>query len=381
MASQETKRGADRPGETTAAHVIDRRQFLQYTGTVLGGVTLASAAQAARAASHDLASTSGRGGNGSVATARPLVRVAADPSRIPPPITRRRPAVVPVTLEAREVMAEIEPGVRFRFMTYNGQIPGPFIRVREGDTIDLTFRNPRTNTEAHNVDFHAAMGPGGGALATWTEPGEEAHLRFRASYPGAFIYHCAVSNMDMHISSGMFGLILVEPKKGLPRVDREFYLGQHEIYTNKPAGLPGEHDFDVGAMVREEPSYVVINGAARGLTPKRYGAMHVRTGSTARVYFVVGGPNLSSSFHPIGNVWHELWPEGSVINAPLRFIQTYAVPPGSTTVATLRFPVAGDVKLVDHALTRVVHQGCLAVIHAEGAHDPTLFQAGGRRQL
>ena len=292
---------------------IGHRRFLQYTTTAMGAASLARLTPTA--------------GAGTIIGASPRTgsetpkRVAADPTHIPP-ITRRRPAVVPVMLEAREVMAEIEPGVLFRFMTHNGQVPGPFTRVREGDTIDPTVRNPKTNTEAHNVDFHAVMSPGGGALTTWTEPGEEAHLRFRATYPGAFIYHCAVSNMDMHISSGMFGMFLVEPKAGLPRVDYElYYLGQNEIYTDKPAGLPGRHHFDIGAMLREQPTYVVINGAAHGLTAQCYGAMRVRMGSAARIYFVVSGPNLSCSFHPISHVWHELWPEGAMANESLHFVQ------------------------------------------------------------
>ena len=368
MVAKATSGGA---GTQEGVYAIGRRRFLQYTTTAMGAASLAGRTPAAGAGTII-------GARRSAQASGILKRVAADPTHIPPPITRRRPAVVP---EAREIIAEIEPGVLVRFMTYDGQVPGPFIRIREGDTIDLTFRNPKTHTEAHNVDFHAAVGPGGGALATWTEPGEKAHLRSRATYHGAFIYHCAVSNMDMHISSGMFGMILVEPKAGLPRVDYEFYLGQNEIYTDKPAGLPGQHHFAIGAMVREQPTYVVINGAAHGLTAQRYGAMQVRTGSTARIYFVVGGPNLSCSFHAIGNVWHELWPEGATANKPLHFVQTYPVPPGSATVATLHFPVATDIKLVDHALTRVVHQGCLAVIHAEGRGNPELFQARGKRLL
>ena len=187
--------------------------------------------------------------------------------------------------------------------------------------------------------------------------------------------------MDMHISSGMFGMILVEPEAGLPRVDYKFSLGQNEIYADKPAGLPGQHRFAIGAMVRERPTYVATNGAVHGLTAQRYGAMQVRTGSTTRIYFAVGGPNLSCSFHAIGNVWRELWPEGAMTNKPPHFVQTYPVPPGSATVATLHFPVVADIKLVDHALTRVVHQGCLAVIHAEGRGNPELFQARGKRPL
>ena len=352
-----------------------RRDFLKLAGVAAGTASLAGVAREADAASASAPVAAAS------AAKTATVRVAADPTAIPGPIKRRKPAVVDVVLEAREVVAEIEPGVTYRFMTYNGQIPGPMIRVRQGDTINLTLRNPADSMQAHNVDLHAVMGPGGGAMATLAQPGEEAQVRFKLTYPGAFIYHCAVSNMDMHISSGMFGMIVVEPEEGLPHVDHEFYLGQHEVYLDAPAGVHGERSFNTGAMVHEQPSYVLINGAKNALTPGAYGPMKVKTGETARVFFVCGGPNLSSSFHPIGNVWREVWPEGALRNAPLRDIQTQPVPPGSTAVATLHFPVPGGVKLVDHALSRVAHKGCLAMIQAEGAPRPDLFQPLGVRKI
>jgi nitrite reductase (NO-forming) len=309
------------------------------------------------------------------AQSKPTVdRVAADPTDIPGPIDRDEPAEVQVTLRPEEVTAEIEDGVTFDFMTYNGQVPGPFVRVREGDTVDLTFENPDANTMPHNVDFHAVAGPGGGAEATMTNPGETAHLRFKATYPGAYIYHCAVPNLDMHISAGMFGIILVEPKDGLPEVDHELYIGQHEVYTNKAAGEAGKHAFDVQAMVDEEPTYVLMNGEKYAMTPNGYGpAATVNTDETARVYFVAGGPNLSSSFHPIGNVWETLYPDGSLSTDSQTHIQTRLVPPGSTTVATMDFPVPGNFKLVDHSLTRVARKGCMAVVTAEGEENPEVF--------
>lgn len=185
-------------------------------------------------------------------TVRPDVdRVAADPTDIPDPITRTEPAEIDVTLEPREVTAELEDGKTFDYMTFDGQIPGPFIRVRVGDTVNLTFRNPEKNAMPHNVDFHAVAGPGGGGEATMTNPGETTHLRFKVTYPGAFAYHCAVpGDMDTHLSSGMFGIILVEPKERLPEVDHEFYLGQHEIYVKEDDGTLR---LDVEAMSREDP--------------------------------------------------------------------------------------------------------------------------------
>jgi nitrite reductase (NO-forming) len=301
-------------------------------------------------------------------------RIAADPTDIPEPIDRDEPETVEVTLRAEEVTAEVEDGVEFDYMTYNGQIPGPMIRVREGDTVDLTFENAAANAMPHNVDFHAAYGPGGGAEATMTTPGETTRLRFRATYPGAFIYHCAVPNLDMHISAGMFGMILVEPAEGLPAVDHEIYLGQHELYTDGDPGQEGTHSFDFDAMAAEEPTYVVMNGEKYAMTPGRHGpAATVGTGETARVYFVTGGPNLTSSFHPIGNVWTECWAEGALSSDPERNVQTKPVAPGSCAVTTMEFPVPGPVKLVDHALSRVARRGCMAVVAAEGEANPEVF--------
>jgi nitrite reductase (NO-forming) len=245
--------------------------------------------------------------------------------------------------------------------------------VRQGDTVDLTVENPEENTMAHNVDFHACYGPGGGADATTVAPGASARLQFKATYPGAFIYHCAVPNTDIHISAGMFGIILVEPEDGLPEVDHEFYVGQHELYTDKRAGESGHHAFDMEAMRREDPSYVLMNGEKYALTPDGYGPMTVETGDTVRVYFVTGGPNLTSSFHPIGNVWKELYPKGSFGSQTQKYIETTPVRPGTATVATMDFPVPGGVKLVDHSLTRVARKGCMAVIAAEGEEDPDIF--------
>lgn len=308
-------------------------------------------------------------------TAKPTVdRVAADPTDIPDPIDRNSPKEIDVTLRPEEVTAEIEPGVTFDFMTYNGQIPGPFIRARVGDTINVTFENPEENAMPHNVDFHACYGPGGGAEATMTAPGETAKLKFSPQYPGTFIYHCAVPNLDMHISAGMFGIILVEPKEGLPEVDQEVYLGQHEVYTDKKAGEKGKHAFSMANMVREDPTYVLFNGEKYAFTPGARGpAATVNTGDTSRVYMVTGGPNLTSSFHPIGNVWSECWAEGAVESDPELNVQTKLVAPGSTTVATMEHPVPGPVKLVDHALSRVTRKGLMAIVQVEGDANPEVF--------
>ncbi|WP_049925040.1 copper-containing nitrite reductase [Halopiger goleimassiliensis] len=302
-------------------------------------------------------------------------RIARDPTDIPPPVDWDEPREHDITLETERVTAEIEPGVTFDFMTFGGQVPGPMVRVRRGDRVNLRFEVPEEmNMTLHNVDFHAVYGPGGGADATTITPGEKAaEISFTAEYAGAFIYHCAVPNMDHHISSGMFGTILVEPEEGLPEVDNEYYLGQHELYTDGKVGEEGHHGFDFDAMKREDPTYVVFNGQAYGLTEDGVGPMEAEVGETARVYFANGGPNLTSALHPIGNVWSNYYRDGDLLSEPDKNIETAPVTPGTTTVGEMEFHVPGPVKIVDHALSRVVHKGALAVVDVQGEENPEIY--------
>ncbi|QLG49171.1 copper-containing nitrite reductase [Natrinema halophilum] len=302
-------------------------------------------------------------------------QIARDPTDIPAPVDWTQPRTHDVTIRTEKVTAEIEPGVTFDYMTFEGQVPGPMLRVRRGDTVNLTFDVPEElNAAMHNMDFHAVYGPGGGADATTIAPDDDpTQIQFRAEYPGVFIYHCAIPNMDMHISSGMFGSILVEPEDGLPEVDNEFYLGQHEIYTTGEVGEDGHHGFDYEAMKREQPTYVVFNGQAYGFTEDAAGPMQANTGETARVYFANGGPNLLSSLHPIGNVWSDLYRDGDLLSDPANNVETTPVAPGTTTAGVMELPVPGPVKIVDHALSRVVHRGALGVVDVQGDPKPEIF--------
>ncbi|WP_255198757.1 copper-containing nitrite reductase [Halorarius litoreus] len=300
-------------------------------------------------------------------------QVAADPTDIPAPIDRDEPTTHEVELEAKEVRAEIEDGVTFNFMTFDGQIPGPMIRVRQGDRVEFTLKNAPENNMPHNVDMHAIYGTGGGSVATTAAPGEENAEVFTARYPGAYIYHCAVPNLDYHISAGMFGMILVEPKEGLPEVDREFYFGQHEVYTDSKQGSEGHHGFDMKRMAQEDPTYVLLNGEKFGYAAANHGPLEAKQGERVRVFFVDGGPNLSSNFHPIGNVWSDAYRDGALASAPEKFVQTMKVPPGSCMVGEMDTPVPERIKLVDHALSRVVRKGALAEIDVTGTENPETF--------
>ena len=295
--------------------------------------------------------------------------VAADPTELPDPVDRDEPRTVEVELTIEEVVAQIEDGKTFRFLTYDGQVPGPMVRVRQGDRVRVTVENPPDSQMNHNTDFHAVYGTGGGSIATTAEPGGSNDERVRLEYPGAFIYHCAVPNLDQHISAGMFGMILVEPKEGLPEVDHEFYFGQHELYTDRAAGEEGHHGFDAGAMKAED----LLNGGKFAWAAANQGPLQAAVGESARVYMVTGGPNLSSNFHPIGNVWTEAYRDGAVASDPERYVQTMKVPPGSCMVGEMDLPVPERIKLVDHALSRVVRKGALAEIDVTGEERPEVF--------
>jgi nitrite reductase (NO-forming) len=355
----------------TTIPTASRRRVLQAMG--LGATAAVAGCVGAPAATLDTNDENPTPPSMNDAKAPTLDRIAADPTDIPGPITRSEPTTVRATMTTREHVAEIEPGVTYTFMTFDDRIPGPMLRVREGDTVEFTITNDPDNEMPHNIDLHAVRGPGGGAEATMVAPGETKTFRFTATYAGLFVYHCAVPNLDYHISSGMFGAILVEPKDGLPPVDHEFYLGQHELYTTGEAGEKGHHDFDFEAMAREDPTYVLINGEKYAIGPQGYNDMRMATGETARVYYAVGGPNLFSSFHPIGSVWDEVWPQGAIESDAHRNVQTTPVLPGSTAIATLHAPVPGPIKLVDHALSRVARKGALAVIDVQGPANPEIF--------
>lgn len=302
-----------------------------------------------------------------------IERIAADPTNLPAPIARSTPKTHEIELVSSEVVSEIEDGMQFRYLTYGGQVPGPFIRVRQGDTIILTHRADPENVLLHNVDFHSVYGTGGGSDFTYVAPGQSKTIKFKAMYPGAYIYHCAVPRLDYHISSGMYGLIFVEPEEGLPKVDHEFYFGQNELYSHKLAGETGMHEFNFESMQDEIPTYVLLNGEKNAITAERRGPLKVKKGETARIFFVNGGPNLASSFHPIGNVWTKVWREGAIASNPDRFVQTTLVPPGSCGIFEMDFPVPETVHLVDHALSRVRSKGMKADIVVEGIPEPDIF--------
>lgn len=293
-----------------------------------------------------------------------------DAPNVPPPIQRDYPARVVIHLETKEVVKEIADGVRYDFWTFNGSVPGPLMRVREGDTVELHLRNSPSSHMSHNIDMHAVMGPGGGAAATVTPPGHESVLRFKAMLPGVFIYHCATPPVPMHIANGMYGLILVEPAKGLPKVDHEYYVVQGDFYTSEPYHTPGLSTFDMKKLLLEQPTYVLFNGREDSLVGAR--ALTSRAGDHVRLYFGDAGPNLVSSFHIIGQIFDDVNVEGgTLVN---HNVQTTLVPAGGAAMIQFRTLVPGTYLLVDHSITRAFMQGALGQLVVQGPAAPELYQ-------
>jgi nitrite reductase (NO-forming) len=299
--------------------------------------------------------------------------IVRDPTDLPPPIRSRPPQTVRVDFETVEMKGQLADKTTYTYWTFNRTVPGPFVRVRVGDTVEVHVRNPTDSVMLHSVDFHAATGPGGGADFTQTDPGKETVVTFKALQPGLFVYHCATPMVAQHISSGMYGLILVEPEGGLPQVDREFYVMQGEIYSARPFGSQGEQEMDYEKLVSERPEYFLFNGAVGALN--RTHPLRARVGETVRIFFGVGGPNYTSSFHVIGEIFDHVWQGASLGAQPLTGVQTVTVPPGGAVVVDFKIDRAGHYVLVDHALSRA-ERGLVGMLLVDGPRDDEIMHAG-----
>jgi len=293
-----------------------------------------------------------------------------DAPAVPKPLNYTSPKKVTVQLDVIEKVMKISDSTEYTFWTFGGHVPGKFIRVRQGDLVDFTLHNMPDSKLSHNIDLHAVTGPGGGADATATAPGQSSHFQFRALNPGLFVYHCATGPVGMHIANGMYGLILVEPQSGMAKVDKEYYIMQGDFYTKGKFEAPGLQDFDMDKAIAEHPDYVLFNGRVRSTTGKN--ALTANVGETVRLYVGNGGPNLVSSFHVIGEIFNKVYMEsGSEIN---RNVQTTLIPAGGSTMVEMKMEVPGVYNLVDHAIFRAFNKGALAQIKVSGDENPAVFE-------
>ena len=298
------------------------------------------------------------------------VAVLTNAPNVPPAITRRHATKVIVNLDVVEKTIQIADSVQYTAWTFGGSVPGKFIRVREGDLVELHLKNAAGNTMPHNIDLHAVTGPGGGAKVSMVIPGDESIFTFTAMNPGLFIYHCATSPVPMHMANGMYGMILVEPKSGLPKVDREYYVMQSEYYTKGKYGEHGLQTLDMEKGVDEKPTYVVFNGAVGAIAGDK--ALQAKVGERIRLFVGDAGPNLTSSFHVIGEIFDNVYTEGGTVAAQHN-VGTTLIPAGGSTIVEFGVEQPGDLILVDHSIFRAFNQGALGMIHVTGPANSRIY--------
>jgi nitrite reductase (NO-forming) len=360
--------------------------------------------------------------------ARPIgtPEIARRADDMPPPIERNENKVVKVELEAVQLIGEIADGTTYEYWTFNRTVPGPFLRVREGDTVEVSVTHAHDQmasqsheveeesffhsftvgsfiTEAHaegpladtshgpgmnhggmsnedhqaaghgehSIDLHAVQGALGGADGSRAGPNETKTFKFRADKAGIYVYHCGSPHVATHIANGMYGLILVEPKEGLSKVDREYYLMEGELYTSGSLGQKGHQEFNKSKLLNEDPEYVVFNGRPGALTGKN--ALTANVGETVRMYVGSSG-QIASNFHVIGEVFDRVYREGDLLSPPARNVQTTVVPAGGASVVEFDVNYPGTYLFVDHALSRAIDRGAAGQLIVTGEKDTTLYE-------
>jgi nitrite reductase (NO-forming) len=299
----------------------------------------------------------------------PINAVLTSPPLVPPPTNRKQPAKVIVELEVVEVDKPIAEGVTYTFWTFGGTVPGSFIRVRQGDTVEFHLKNHPGSKMPHNIDLHGVTGPGGGAASSFTAPGHRTKFTFKALNQGLYVYHCATAPVGMHVANGMYGLILVEPPEGLPPVDQEFYVMQGDFYTVGKYREKGHQPFDMQKAIDENATYVLFNGAESALTGPS--ALKAKTGQNIRMFVGNGGPNLISSFHLIGEIFDKVQYEGGTHFQ--ENVQTTLIPAGGAVTVEFHAEVPGNYVLVDHSIFRAFNKGAVAILEVSGEERPDIY--------
>jgi nitrite reductase (NO-forming) len=299
----------------------------------------------------------------------PIHAVLTSPPNVPPPIHRDYPAKVIVELEVIEKEMPISEGVTYTYWTFGGTVPGSFIRVRQGDTVEFHLKNAPDSKMPHNIDLHGVTGPGGGAASSFTAPGHESQFTFKALNQGIYVYHCATAPVGMHVANGMYGLILVEPPQGLPKVDHEYYVMQGDFYTTGKYREKGHQPFDMDKAIDEKPTYVLFNGHEGALTGEH--ALTAKVGESVRLFIGNGGPNLVSSFHVIGEIFDRVQQEGGT--HPQENVQTTLIPAGGAAIVEFHTDVPGSYVMVDHSIFRAFNKGAMAILKVDGPENKAIY--------
>lgn len=297
------------------------------------------------------------------------------------------PAIVEFEMDIVEKEVQIAADAWLQAMTFDGTMPGPLMVVHEGDYVELTLRNPATNLMPHNIDFHSATGALGGGALTHVNPGEQAVLRWKATRPGIFVYHCAPGGpmIPWHVVSGMSGAVMVLPRDGLKddrgnpvAYDRVFYIGENDFYIPKDETGAYRRYADVaeGYMDMEEvmnrlvPTHVTFNGAVGALTGDN--ALKAKVGE--RVLFLHSQANRDTRPHLIGGHGDLVWEAGKFNNPPQRDLETWFIRGGSAGAALYTFLQPGVYAYVNHNLIEAVNLGATAHVVVDGQWNNDLME-------
>jgi nitrite reductase (NO-forming) len=266
--------------------------------------------------------------------------VAANPSALPP---LPNGDLVKVNLVLLDKTLEIAPRIKYQTWTFNGTLPGPVIHARVGQTIDVTLTNK--SGMGHSIDFHSALAPPDVAYQT-IAPGRSIHYSWVAKYPGVFLYHCGTPPVLMHISNGMYGAVVVDPKNGWPGGNEQSYvLVQSEFYTRPVSGLPGVYQGDMQKARRAMPDYVEWNGSAMQYMRN---PLRIAVNAPVHLFVVNAGPSHFSAFHVIGTIFDRAWTDGNPGNE-LHGLQTMSIAPGEGALVEFTVQQAGRYPFVTHS--------------------------------
>lgn len=299
-----TKLSAD-AGKTVEGDVMVPASGLTFSCSIpghkeagmVGSVSVKGEAKAADAAAES------HGGPAAVADVLPDPKAPAPAVYNPKAPKILSGTVHDIDLVIQEKKMTVAKGFVQDVWTFGGTVPGPVIRVKVGDTVRIHLKNPKESRLPHSVDFHSSLVAWNGAM-TSINPGEEKLYEWKAEFAGVWMYHCGTAPALHHIANGMYGMVIVEPKEGLPPVDQEFTLVQSEWYLG-PQGEPAS--LTKAAQGAPSPDFVMFNGVASQYADN---PIQIDTNKRVRVFVLNAGPSMDSSFHIVGTIFDTVIKEG-----------------------------------------------------------------------
>ncbi|MCF6190216.1 MAG: copper-containing nitrite reductase [Cocleimonas sp.] len=367
---------------------MKRRDFL--LSTIAAASAVAAVTSSSTAAAGDAVTVGEIGVKADVKDLERVTQKLVNPPFLPEhdQVAKGDPKVIQVTMDIEEKEIEVKPGVFVQAMTFNGTNPGPMMVVHQGDYLELTLRNPQTNTMTHNIDFHASTGALGGGGLTHVAPGQQTILRIKCDRAGVFVYHCAPGGIMIpyHVVTGMYGALLVLPRDGLKdnngksvTYDKAYYIGEQGWYIpfDEKTGKYKRYGSPIAAMgdtlkIMEglSPTHITFNGKVGSLTGKN--SMTAKVGET--VLFLHSQANEDTRIHLIGGHGDVVWPGGSFANTPTVDRETWSVLGGEAGAALYTFKQPGVYAYVNHNLIEAVMKGALAHVSVEGKWNNDLME-------